>query len=158
MCLDLSELHQNHFGCLFFWGGGEHLFIFCQSDPVSFHKIKEVWAFLAAVGPREENRAPGIGINSLYSELIGKRELRGIVLLGQMGNKKQGGPWMLLAMKNYRTLCKVTAVPVSRPDSSVGTAVAMGWGFSRVHWDRWDLGVRFRVLSSSPPAFNILAL
>lgn len=68
------------------------MFIFCQSDPVSFHKIKEVWAFLAAVGQREENRAPGIGVNSLYSELIGKRELRGIVLLGQTGNKEQGEP------------------------------------------------------------------
>lgn len=46
---------------------------------------------------------------------------------------------MLLAVENCRTLCKVTAVPVSWPRSNAGTALAVGRGFLRLRWNRWDL-------------------
>ena len=54
-----------------FLESGERLFIFCQNDPVSFHKIKEGWAFLAAVGQQEENWAPGTGIHSRWCSVLG---------------------------------------------------------------------------------------
>lgn len=72
------------------------LLMFCPHDPVSFHEIKEGRAFLAAVGQRGENGAPGIGTlipaGAPHSELIGRRELRAIVWCGRTGSRKQGEP------------------------------------------------------------------
>lgn len=60
-------------------------------------------------------------------------------------------------MKNYRTLCKVTAILMSWPNSDVGTAVAIGRGFYRVRWHQWDLALHFSGVRSSLSAVQMLA-
>lgn len=138
-------------GVLRFWGSSitntlvavfqRGLFVFCQNDPISFHKIERGWAFLAAVGQQGENSAPGIGINSCWCSTLRTDWQEGTAGLCVVWENEEWKTRRALNAPGHEELQDFV-----QGDSRLHVMATFqcgnctcSWGFPWLHWNRWDL-------------------